>query len=472
MASHVVVLHTSGRRVKIKVTQTKYLADVFEEACQKLGLESASYDFKVNSKPLDLSQTLQQSCLPSGAKLELVLASRTPAPVSVALDLPDSLASTASIKRLTEKFSSSTTLWLVLRKFELNGDHSLNLTARASSGNASGDASVTDGMFYEMPVLNIMGRKLSSFMDLQKTLRQLGFHSGTCLIRLEYKRTDQLIKEAMKQITEYFEEVPTEPAPKITDKPPSIPLNASNDSKCSSVQLEVSDLPSSSEPTTCPVTSDLDPGTGDRPTTVFRPPTSSMPQAASIPYEEDDFEPTIAHAKLHQNRLLNYSRNVRLPSDVEIEKLQKMKAARLDDISEVSIKIRYPDQTTSVTSFKPDETGHHLYAFVSKLIIEENQPFKLIWRDHDSKAVPNNEKRLVNDLGFGPRMLLYFMWDGPVEPNKKSIILKQQYIEDSQEITLPNLSPQKVEIPEPAGKLNGVKKQKGVGKWFKGLGKK
>ena len=427
-----------------------------------MGLESASYDLKVNSKPLDLSQTLQQSCLPSGAKLELVLASRTPAPVSVALDLPDYLASAASTKRFTEKFSSSTTLWLVLRKFELNGGHSFNLTARASLGNASGDASVADRMFYDEPVLNIMGRKFFGFMDLQKTLRQLGFHSGTCLIRLEYKRTDQLIKEAMKQITEYFEESPTEPAPKITDKSLSTPLNASNDLKCSSIQVEdVSDLPSPSEPTTCPTTSNLDPGTGDRPTTVFRPPMSSIPQAACIPYEEDDFEPTIAHAKLHQSRLLNSSRNVKLPSDVEIEKLQKMKAARLHDIAEVSIKIRYPDQTTSVSSFKPDETGNHLYAFVSKLIIEENQPFKLIWRDRDSKTVPNNEKRLVNDLGFGPRMLLYFVWDGPVESNNKSAILKQQYMEDSQEINIPNLSPQKIETHEPEEKRNGVKKQKG-----------
>lgn len=476
MASHVVVLHTSGRRVKIQVTPTKYVADVFEEACQKLGLESVSYDLKISSRPLDLSQTLQQSGLPSGSKLELVLASRTPAPVSVALELPHDLASAASSKRLTEKVSSNTTLWMVLRKFELTDGLSLNLTARGRLGEDSGDSSVAGRMFYEMPVLNIMGRQFSKFIDLQKTLRQIGFHSGTCLIRLEFKRTDQLIREAMKQMTEYFEEVPTEPTPDAADKSQSLPTSASQDlqdSQKGTFRLEdVSDTPSAAGLITSPATSNLAAETGDRPITVFRPPKSSVPQAASIPHQEDDYEPTAAHAKLHQNRLLGYSRNVRLLSDVENEQLEKAKAARLEDITEVTIKIRFPDQTTSVSSFKPDETGYHLYAFVSKLIVEETRPFKLIWRDRGPRVVPNDEKKLVNDLGFGSRMLIYFTWEGTVEPNDKTTVLKSQYLENSSEVTVFGLNSQIKESHESEEKRPGTKKQKGVGKWFKGIGKK
>jgi TUG ubiquitin-like domain len=46
MASHVVVIDTSLRRVQIKITQSKYVSDILEEACKKLGLEAGNYNLK------------------------------------------------------------------------------------------------------------------------------------------------------------------------------------------------------------------------------------------------------------------------------------------------------------------------------------------------------------------------------------------------------------------------------------------
>jgi tether containing UBX domain for GLUT4 len=46
MASHVVVVDTSLRRAQIKITQSKYVSDILEEACQKLGLEAGKYNLK------------------------------------------------------------------------------------------------------------------------------------------------------------------------------------------------------------------------------------------------------------------------------------------------------------------------------------------------------------------------------------------------------------------------------------------
>jgi tether containing UBX domain for GLUT4 len=46
MASHVVVIDTSFRRVTIKVTPGKYLTDILEEACAKFGLKSSNYGLK------------------------------------------------------------------------------------------------------------------------------------------------------------------------------------------------------------------------------------------------------------------------------------------------------------------------------------------------------------------------------------------------------------------------------------------
>lgn len=46
MASHVEVVSTDLRRVKVKVTPGTYLVDVLNEACKKLNLRSDKYELK------------------------------------------------------------------------------------------------------------------------------------------------------------------------------------------------------------------------------------------------------------------------------------------------------------------------------------------------------------------------------------------------------------------------------------------
>jgi tether containing UBX domain for GLUT4 len=46
MASQVYVLDSSARRAAIKVTPGKYLSDVLEEACAKLGYKASNYGLK------------------------------------------------------------------------------------------------------------------------------------------------------------------------------------------------------------------------------------------------------------------------------------------------------------------------------------------------------------------------------------------------------------------------------------------
>lgn len=46
MSSHVVVIDTTFRRTTIKVTPGKFLTDVLEEACGKLGLKASNYGLK------------------------------------------------------------------------------------------------------------------------------------------------------------------------------------------------------------------------------------------------------------------------------------------------------------------------------------------------------------------------------------------------------------------------------------------
>lgn len=137
-----------------------------------------------------MSRTIRQSGLSSGAKLELIVVSRSPTVVSIALQLPEALAGTVPGGRLTDKFASNTTLWHILRAFESKDGANHNFTGRGVAQVEQGASGSGSGrVYYEMPVLNIMGRELSTFTDLQKSMAQLGISGGSSLIRLAFKKT-------------------------------------------------------------------------------------------------------------------------------------------------------------------------------------------------------------------------------------------------------------------------------------------
>ena len=117
---------------------------------------------------------MRLSGLVNGAKLELILSSRSPSAVSVALQLQQ--AGSQESRRLTDKLPSSTSLWMILRHFE-SKDEKQNFTGRGVT--VSDASSLGSGrLYYETPVIQIMSREFSSFVDLQKTLAQLGFNNG------------------------------------------------------------------------------------------------------------------------------------------------------------------------------------------------------------------------------------------------------------------------------------------------------
>ncbi|KAI1000963.1 hypothetical protein K3495_g7236 [Podosphaera aphanis] len=468
MASHVVVIDTSFRRATVKVTPAKYLTDILEEACHKFGLEDKLYSLKYKAKPLDLSLNFRQSGLASGAKLDLVQSSRTPTPVSVALQLPETLKSGDSNGRLTDKFPSDTTLWLILRKFESIGGSNLNLTARVSQ-------TETGPAVYEQPTLHIMSRNLATFEDLQKTLGQLGFTSGTCLVRLDFKRTNMSLEEAKRYIRDYFKDE----FPKNHNKSDSCESAHVSNSKVSELkdfddaQKELNAFPISSSQSTAPPKLDLN----HRAVSIYSPPSGPIPRAATIPDDDADYELTLAHAKLHQRRLLDSSQNKYLLSEQEIELREREKAEKIERVHEVSIKIRFPDQSSVVSTFTADETGASLHAFVVTLIVAEEQPFKLIRHGKGPQLIPNNDKRLIKDLGIQSRTLVNFVWEDEASADaRKAPTLKSQYLDEAKEIPNPALPVDgiavKIESAEAVEKEVRSDKPKRVGKWFKGLGKK
>ncbi|PBP22893.1 hypothetical protein BUE80_DR006280, partial [Diplocarpon rosae] len=505
MATNVTVVDSAFRRANIKVGPGTYMTDVLEQACKKFNFEPSKYGLKNNNKAINLSSPFRQTGLVAGAKLELVLTSRSPSAVSVALQLPDSLAVSVPGGRLVDKVASDTTLWKILRHFESKEGLNLNFTGRGVTQLENG-ASGAGRILYEMPTLNIMGRDVSDFGSLQKTLAQLGFRDGSVAVRLGFKSTELPLEEAMKEIDQYFE-----PAPKSTEASKEVETVTDALSKLpsrepqSSADLAIANtVVTSTESTSAPAGEQATPaqltpskrpapdssentpplrGPDNRPITVFSAPTSNTPRAALQPHNEADFEPTVAHAKLHQTRLQESSINKRLPSDAEQERLEKDKIAKLANVASVRIKIRFPDQSVVESPFEAAETGADLYAYVTKVIAAKDQPFKLVYRDKGPQTVPKSEKKLIMDLGFSGAVLVNFLWeDAASDEVRKGSVLEASFNNAAKPIPIPEAAPEEPEEPGGApvvdkeqGKDNGSKGkgQKSMPSWLlKGLSKK
>lgn len=423
--------------------------------------------------------------------------------VSVALQVPETLGVPGG--RLTDKFPSDTTLWLILRKFESSEGRNLNFTGRGVTSVQSG-TSGAGRVFYEMPVLNVIGREMSTFGDLQKTLAQLGVNGGSVLIRLNFKTTEQPLEEAMIEIAQYFkdEEATAEaqagkPAATttgglgtVTDdleklapvQPPPTEDKDVDMQDASQIVPETSDTRDAAAPSITSQPQQPVLGPNDRPIEVYAAPSSDTPLAALAPHNDSDYEPSITHAKQHQALLQSNAHNKRLPSDAELEELEREREAKLAATKQVTLKIRFPDQSSVVSTFTADDTSTQLYDYVKNIIASPEQPFKLVYNEGKGpQTIPKDEtKKLIRNLGFKGQVLINFGWgDGASADARKGPVLKSQYAQKAKAVTVPEVSqsgPAEEEVQPTANKGkekeasgSGEGKPKGLPKWLK-LGKK
>ncbi|KAL4890895.1 GLUT4 regulating protein TUG-domain-containing protein [Aspergillus ambiguus] len=508
MSSHVVVLDSTARRATIKTTPGKYLTDVLQEACRKLGVDPNQHGLKYKGKQLDLSLAFRLSGLSSGAKLELVQLSRSPSVVTVALQLPESEARGAPNGRLLDKFPSTTTIWLLLRKFEAGvaGNTSTrNLTGRGvpvTTDNKEG----AGRLYYETPVVQILDRELSTFTDLQTSLAQLGFNNGNVLLRLSFRRTDEPLEVAMVKIQEYFKssEEPTPEAsepPAATEEKNTTAESFQNEQQTQSATLGETQVASADSerpsdlPTSAPSEPSANPTASSRPVTVFAPPSNDTPQSAQMAFNETDYVPSVDHAKAHQRRLNQASQNKRLPSDAEIAAKAAAEESRLSGIKEVDVKVRLPDQSQVVAKFGQEDTGKSLYGFVRSCLAEAfaQEKFSLMHFPAPGPSssgkrmlnvVPDSDQRLlIKDLGMAGRMLVNFSWNEDASAAARashSGLLKPELRTQAQEIkveqppeVMDTSSDTTQEKPESSrqGEKSG-RKSGALPKWLKLPGKK
>ena len=454
MSTSIWIVDSSFKRTQVKVSPGKYLREVLEEACKSRKLNPEDYTLKTAAnKPLDLSQPFRLSGLTAGAKLNLTQASKSPSVVSIALQLPESEGG----GRLSDKFPSNTSLWLVLRKFEdaVAGSSAkkLNLTQRGVPSGNSGAGRLN----YEQPCLHLLNRNLESFTDLQKTFAQLGLNGGSVLIRLTFKATETPLEAAMGEITEYFSSLaPSQEAVASSSSKPADGARARTEMKSipdttadnaavpeegaakqePSEDLAMSDAPtapivendviassSETQPTQeneTPVTASSPPPPPPETTTpttingmsVYRPPSSNTPAAALQPDDPSVFEPSVDHAKSHQANLQQAGRNTRLLSDKELAEQEEERLARIASVQSVIVRVRYPDQSQIETTIYPSETAADLYGKVMETLAAAPEPFELKYTGNKGhETIPNTpKKRLVKDLGFKGRVLVTLIW--------------------------------------------------------------
>lgn len=460
-----------------------------------------------NNKTLDLSQPIRLSGLSSGAKLQVVVLSRSPSVVSVAVQIPDSESSASN--RLTGKFPSTTTLWLLLRHFEsgsADSEPSRNFTARGIPQVETG-ASGSERLFYETPVIQVMGRELASFTDLQKSLAQLGFNSGSVLLRLGFRKTESPLEEAIAEIDKYFKSTEGEqtggtysasaakaksalsasepfPAPNDSERPspmePSSPSQIQSPpqqsaARFSSQSPQVDEGQARHEPSAFLAdalsTSDQTiMGPAKRPISVFAPSSASTPAASRQAFNEKDYEPTIAHAKLHQARLATSSVNKRLPTDAELAVQAETQAKRNADAKDVEIKVRFPDQMQVISTFSNLDTSTALYDFVKGLMEKENEPFIINFSSAQGpRSVPKEGNvRLMGDLGMVGRVLVNVMWEAGISSEVRGgSVLKPEFQNKAKQIEVKEI--EGVEMEEKADEMvDGKGKQKDEGRERKG----
>jgi tether containing UBX domain for GLUT4 len=489
MASHVVVIDAAFKRVQVKVTPATTLRTVLEQACDKFQLDPDQHILKnTKDRPIDLSLPFRLSGLVSGAKLQLVQSSRSPSAVKVALQLP----AEDNSPRLEDHFPSNTPLWLILRKFEdgvAGNTNKLNLTERSTPSTGTG----ASYLCYLQPCLNIggSGKELSTFLDLQKTLAQLGHNHGSVLIRLSFKNEGLPMESAKARITTYLEALLPQTAPQVqtaashgthaapagqlssllnADADNPAPQNPSEDTVMSPApdlapagqSAREDGVMASSSTTQMPSTESQLPPT-DTGVSIYAAPSDNAPFAARQAYNEADYLPSVEHANAHQALLTKLGRNTRLPSDKEIAANSANKAAALDEIKTVTLRIRFPDMMMVEWRASQSDTSESLYTKIKEMLDDPSLKFKLQITQFQMKPLifdPTSQQKLIKDLGIRDRSLITFVWDDSVTKEVRDRpLLKQALRRQAKELEVKEPAAEEEVKQAPAPKAEEPKKK-------------
>ncbi|KAK6334757.1 hypothetical protein TWF718_010205 [Orbilia javanica] len=455
----VVVNGPNQRRLNVKVTPGTVLNDVLNQACDRFGLTADSFTLRHGKTNVDLTLPFRLSRLGPGAKLDLVRreGGKAGSIITVALQFIDN-----SIPRMIEKFPSSATLWELLKKFEANSGGKLLLTERA----------VTDGtqkgagrLYYEMPTIQIINRELTSLDDLKKSLASFGFTSGTALLKIKFTQTTIPFEEAIVQFAEMNAKPdeaegstsasastsaatpaePSAPEPMSEDITPESSTPATSTPALDPETYPIPTFPdqiSPPEPSGAPVEpvhrENTDVGPGDREISIFNPGNSAVPSAAAVKVDEKEYDMSVNQARQYQAQLKAATINKRLLTEAQKQKIADEEKARRLAIDKVDIRVRFPEGSIIQSVFTQTDTTDDLYAFVKGIMRNPGSDFHLALPGPKQDPIPENDKRIIVDLGITHATLLNFYWKESVSASiKKQDPLSAEYREKARRLEAP-----------------------------------
>jgi len=443
--------------------------------------------YRYKNKIIDTSLPFRLTNLPNGAKLDLVVKSKSAGVVQVALQLPAPYNGKVPPNgRILKKFPSTFSIWQVLRQFEESEEAKkaqLNITDRGVPQTVDSGAGQ---LYYEAPVLSAMGWTLEGFERFQQTLGQMGYNQGSVLMHLSFRQTDATLSAAMEDINKYFKETMVEIATQVKSESQSTPKEepssstnavASTASGVSTSKqkdqqrfgdaMDLDDPPSNMPPIPPPVPPSGPPGNPSsedavaadtnsdslEPVSIYQAPSSSTPVAASAPFVEADFVPTIADAQRHQVSLQKETANRRLLSDKELEEQAASHEAKIAAVKSIEVKVRFPDNTSALWRMTPNDTCAKLYSCVRSIMADSSRSFKLILppktiiRDDDTS-------RLIKTYELtGKGVLINLVTDDVSQADRGRPFLKESAAKAAQQIVVPDI---------PEGKEEKIGAQPGV----------
>ncbi|KAK9245350.1 hypothetical protein V1506DRAFT_459323 [Lipomyces tetrasporus] len=179
---------------------------------------------------------------------------------------------------------------------------------------------------------------------------------------------------------------------------------------------------------------------GDRNVAVYLPP-QKTPEPVND-YDESIYEMTTVRAKAYQSLLTTKSRKLTEGGPILTKELRrKQEAEKRTKIEKCEVRIRFPDQTQLLSTFKATETIGDIMTFVRFALVDPMIPFYLFITP-PRRVLADPSKTLVDDLGFGSREILYFVWDltkimeqlgEGYEPPKKP--LREEVLKDALDVS-------------------------------------
>jgi tether containing UBX domain for GLUT4 len=163
---------------------------------------------------------------------------------------------------------------------------------------------------------------------------------------------------------------------------------------------------------------------------AFLAPDDNAASAAQIQHNDEDYHPTIDHAKIHQARLEHHGKNTRLLSDAELETQRQEREAKISGVQTIKVRFRFPDQTQIETSYTREHTAQTLFETMAEVLRYPEEKYVLSYRE-GAKVVNikrGEGKKLITGLGWTVSTLVYVTWalEGVDEKVKKEPTLKDE----------------------------------------------